>query len=117
MAHGKRDLRLEARWRDLVGRQPASGLSVRAFCVRERVTEPAYYAWRRELRRRDGQWAKDAAADPPAFVPVVIATAGAGQITMELRGGRVLRLPATLALGDVAALVRAIEGDQQAGAA
>ena len=32
MAHGKRDLRLEAKWRDLVTRQPKSGLSIRAFC-------------------------------------------------------------------------------------
>src|SRR5271169_6126913 len=90
MAQGKRDLRLEARWRDLVARHPTSGLSVRGFCQRERVTECGFYAWRRELRLRD----QEPPTPKPAFVPLVLPQTGTaegdGHIVIELRGGRVL---------------------------
>ena len=120
MAQRKRNLRLEARWRGLVARQPQSGLSVRGFCQRERVTESAYYAWRRELRLRDQQEGPaKRAAETPAFVPVIMpqghASDGEGHILIELRGGRVLRLPA-MALGQVMELIRTLEGDGKAGA-
>jgi hypothetical protein len=107
MAHGKRDLRLEAKWRDLVTRQSQSGLGIRAFCQREHVTESAYYAWRRELRLRGHE------AGTPAFVPVVLpqtkAVEGDEHVVIELRGGRVLRLPPTLAMARVTELVQAVE--------
>ncbi len=48
-----RDLARERAWRALVDRQRLSGLSVRGFCVREVVSEASFYAWRRELLRRD----------------------------------------------------------------
>ena len=101
MAQRKRNLRLEARWRELVARQPKSGLSVRGFCRREGVTESAYYAWRRELRLRDQkERTEKRAMEKPAFVPVVMpqahASDGDGHIIIELRGGRVLRLPMAL---------------------
>ena len=107
MAHGKRDLRLEAKWCDLVTRQPKSGLSIRAFCRQEQVTEPAYYAWRRELRLRGQE-----RAGTPAFVPVMLPqTKADGQehIIIELRGGRVLRLPSALPTVRVTELVQAVE--------
>ena len=110
MAHGKRNLRLEARWRALVARQSESGLGVRGFCQRERVTEASYYAWRRELRLRDQQ----RATPQPAFVPVLFnspaASGHSAGITIELRGGRVLRVPPSLPVAHVAELVVAVEG-------
>ncbi len=48
-----RDLNRERAWRELVDRQRQSGLSVRGFCQRELVSEGSFYAWRRELLRRD----------------------------------------------------------------
>ena len=109
MAHGKRDLRLEAKWRDLVTRHPKSGLSIRAFCRQEQVTESAYYAWRRDLRLRH----QEQAVGRPAFVPVMLpqtkAVDGEEHIIIELRGGRVLRLPPTLATARVTELVQAVE--------
>lgn len=48
-----RDLERERVWRALVDRQRLSGLSVRGFCRREVVSEASFYAWRRELLRRD----------------------------------------------------------------
>jgi hypothetical protein len=106
--------RREAMWRGLVAGHAASGMSIRAYCAKMRVKEPAFYWWRAELARRE-------APKPKAtFVPVVVkapAAAGTEGISIELRGGRVLRLPSSMAMGDVAALVRAIEGDVRAGAA
>jgi hypothetical protein len=85
-------------------------LSVRAFCVREGVTEPAFYAWRRKLQLQDQELARGR----PAFVPVVLpqtdtAVEGDGRVAIELRGGRVLRLPPALPMDQVTALVSAIE--------
>ena len=104
----------EAIWRRVVAGHAASGMSIRAYCAKMRVKEPAFYWWRAELARRD------AAKPKAAFVPVVVkapAAAGTEGISIELRGGRVLRLPTTMAIGGVAALVRAIESDVRAGAA
>jgi hypothetical protein len=80
-------------------------MSIRAYCAKMRVKEPAFYWWRAELARRD-------AAKPKAtFVPVVVKAPVVGKaegISIELRGGRVLRLPA-MPMGQVAELIRAIE--------
>jgi hypothetical protein len=108
MAKGQqRDLKRERFWRGVLARFGASGLSVRRFCARERLSEPSFYSWRRVIGQRDAQ-----AAPPPAFVPVLVghehgdSTAG---MAIELRGGRVLRLPAALPVAQVAELVHAIE--------
>jgi len=101
----------EAMWRRLVAGCVGSGMSIRAYCAQNRVKEPAFYWWRAELARRDTA-AKDAAKPKAAFVPVVVkplAVAGTEGISIELRGGRMLRLPA-MAAAQVAELVRAIEG-------
>ena len=45
----------EAFWRMVVDEQKASGLSVRQFCKRESISEPSFYAWRKELQRRDDE--------------------------------------------------------------
>lgn len=50
---GSRSSEKEAFWRLVVDEQKASGLSVRSFCRRESVSEPSFYAWRKELHRRD----------------------------------------------------------------
>ncbi len=110
MAKGQqRNLKKEAFWRGVLARFAKSGLSVRAFCRREKVTEPAFYAWRRVVGERDAQ-RREAA---PAFVPLVVRdepvpAADAG-ITVELRGGRILRLPMTIVAERLAELVRAVE--------
>jgi transposase-like protein len=100
MAHGKpRDPRKEQHWRRLIQLWKNSGLSVRAFCARHRITQPSFYAWRRELQQRDAT---------TAFVPVQVETndqlaTGASIATIEvvLAGGQCVRVtpgfdPATL---------------------
>ena len=109
MAQRQRNLRLEARWRELVARQSKSGLGVRGFCQREQVTESAFYAWRRELRLRGQEQPIPKSAFVPVVLPPAMAPEGEGQIIIELRGGRVLRLPPALPLARITELVGAVE--------
>lgn len=55
MANTNRSGEREAYWRDVVARFRTSGLSVRAFCRREKLVETAFYFWRRTLAERDGK--------------------------------------------------------------
>jgi hypothetical protein len=117
MANKQRDPRLEAYWRNVLAKFRDSGLSVRAFCRREKVTEPAFYAWRRVIRERDAQRGDVRASRkrqpvPPAFVPLAVCDArpgGEGNIIVELRGERTLRLPLATSAERLAELVVALE--------
>ncbi|MGL4514268.1 MAG: IS66 family insertion sequence element accessory protein TnpA [Lacipirellulaceae bacterium] len=44
MAKVERDLEKERCWRELLARHASSGLSMRAFCRAERLTESLFYA-------------------------------------------------------------------------
>ena len=92
----ERSLELERRWRELLADHAKSGLSIRAFCERRRLNEANFYAWRRELVRRDSGRAKIAA---PTFVPVQVTPSAA--IEVLLPAGLVVRVPAG-ADGDLA---------------
>jgi hypothetical protein len=39
-------------WRKLIAQQEQSGLSVRAFCQQERISEHNFYQWRKRLAER-----------------------------------------------------------------
>lgn len=85
-----RDLRKETAWRRRLRQQAKSGQSVRAWCRRQRVTETAFYWWRRELARRDAE------GGTASFVPVQVATEptrdGDGPIEIVLADGRRVRV-------------------------
>jgi hypothetical protein len=78
----QRDPAKERFWRQMVRRWARSGLSIREFCDRETISEGSFYAWRRELAKRDRQAAeaqgaersaRDTGTPPPGdsrFVPV-----------------------------------------------
>lgn len=110
MAKGQeRDPKREAYWRWMVGRWRESGLDVRAFCRQEKLSEPSFYSWRRVLQERD----QERHPKQPAFVPVVVQPErpqAPERITIGLRGGRLLRLPASMAAERLAEIVHAIEG-------
>ena len=109
MAKGQqRNPAREAMWRARLARHGKSEMSVREFCEQERVPESAFYAWRRTIRQRDAQ----PSTSRPAFVPLVVQGEQApadGQVIVELRGGRVLRLPPSMPPAQLAAVVHAIE--------
>lgn len=124
MANHSRDGGKEQFWRDVLGRQAASGLSVRAFCQQENLTEARLYWWRRTIAERDAalkpsRQAKrlpapvpiKGAKRRPVFVPAVVKgePSHGGAITLELTGGCVLRLPASMPAEWLADLMLAIE--------
>lgn len=63
-------------WRQVVDGHAGSGLSVPDWCRRRKVSESAFYVWKRKLARK--------ACDPPGSVPrfaqLVVSDASAGQL-------------------------------------
>jgi transposase-like protein len=72
-----RSVERERFWRRIVARQPGTGVSIREWCERHDVSVPSFYAWRRELARRDAEQLDDQSvidSDPaPAFVELEVA--------------------------------------------
>lgn len=108
MANHERDAKRDSFWRGVLKRHAVSGLTVRAFCQREQLTESAFFAWRRTIAERD---AEVKPAKQPAFLPVVVDgnSRREGAITIELAGGRVLRLPEATPTARLVEVVHALE--------
>ncbi len=92
------------KWRDLIQRQHAGGLSVAAFCRGNGVASSSFFAWKRKLA---------AAPATPAFVEATVAAAPAarwaGLIEVRLRGGRRVRVGRGFDRGLLAEVVAALE--------
>jgi transposase-like protein len=101
MGRQRRDPERERFWREAVAGHRKSGLSVRAFCRQRGLSEPNFYAWRRQLEERDG------VQRPAKFVPVEVVSEA--MIEVVLRNGVVVRLPASSEPNTVARLVSALE--------
>ena len=74
------------KWRDLIERQRASGLSAAAFCRRDGVAASSFFAWKRKLGFFPAT---------PAFVEATVTGTpprSAGRIEVRLRGGRRVRV-------------------------
>jgi transposase-like protein len=92
--HGK-----ERRWLDLIHVWQGSRLSVRAFCRRQRLSEPTFYAWRRVLRERgliadERSGAAVSPATSPVFVKVAVDASASARAAIDLvvAKGRRLRI-------------------------
>lgn len=73
MAGRQRSREKEVFWRSVVEKQKLSGVTVREFCRREGLAEPSFYAWRREIAKRDGQSADEVSQSADAaFIPVEV---------------------------------------------
>jgi hypothetical protein len=107
-------------WRQHIERQRRSKLTVRDFCAQAGISEPSFYAWRRELARRDSEIGRPAPSEPkasrrtatstPRFLPVTIAGypragAVASHVEVVLPSGLLVRVPAQ----DTAALRTVLE--------
>ena len=110
MANKRRDAGKERFWRDVLKRQAASGLSVRAFCEREKLTESAFYAWRRTLAERNTE--PKAAQRRSTFLPMTVVNSSAQRRVDRDRVGRRTRaaIAATIAADRLAEVVLALEG-------
>lgn len=75
-------------WRGHLARQPRSGLSIRAYCARQGLSEPSFYAWRAELARRDAVRSKR-----PTFLPVTLGAGVSPAVEFQVPGGLIIRVP------------------------
>lgn len=71
MARLKRSVNKEELWRLLVEEQRQCGLSIRAFCRRKAISEPSFYAWRKELQKRDAERTADGGSNG-RLIPVEV---------------------------------------------
>jgi hypothetical protein len=72
----------EAYWRELLGRQAASGLSGRAWCAREAVSYAAFVYWRRRV-------VQPRAEAPLTLIPVDGGEAEASGLWLSVGGARI----------------------------
>jgi transposase-like protein len=68
-------------WHQRLQRFARSGLSITAFCRREGVSQPSFYAWRRRLGNGS-----------PRFLPVRVVPPTGAPVEVLLPSGCVLRL-------------------------
>lgn len=91
-------------WRQIVEAHAGSGLSVRRYCSDRGITEPSFFAWRKELARRDAaakeKRARTASTNqspaPIRFAQLQIASgelAGAACLEIVLPTGVRIRVP------------------------
>jgi hypothetical protein len=88
---------------------------VPSFCEERGLKKPTFYAWRLKLAEHDQQRTLTTAgprSTQPAFVPVVVEPGAMVEesFQVELRGGRVLRLPASMPAARLAEVLHALEG-------
>ena len=50
MADSRRSTEKEEFWRLALGEHQQSGLTIRAFCQREGLSEPSFFAWRKKIQ-------------------------------------------------------------------
>lgn len=87
----------ERLWRERVGRQVASGLSIRQFCAQERISPASFYTWRRRLESGADAAGRAAAAGPGGsepgktreFIPLSVVDRPAAWEVVHPRGYRV----------------------------
>jgi transposase len=104
------DPALDDLWRQRLLRFERSGLSAVAFCAKEGVSAPSFYAWRRRLRHQPAEHAarKDQPpADVARLVPVRILPTTA-PVELVLPGGAVLRLTSGCDLDFVRLLIASL---------
>jgi hypothetical protein len=106
----------EQKWREIIQRQGASGLSVARFCRNNSVPESSLFAWKRRMGR--------SAAAAGAFIEAKVTPAQRAQtqaadsstpwttslIEVRLRGGRIIRLRRGFDPVLLAAVIHALEG-------
>ena len=73
----RRSLEKQRFWQRAVGQWRRSGQSVRQYCRANALSEPSFYAWRRELRQRgrSSRATRRAPRGPASFLPVRVVAA------------------------------------------
>ena len=119
----QRDLGKERLWRQRLRRWLRSGLTGRDFCRREHLPEGSFYAWKREIAKRDREAARlqqppaaclsaaatgsSARPEPTDFVPVRVVTSSVLEVVV--RSGQIVRVAAGFDAAHLRAVVAALE--------
>lgn len=92
----------EAAWREVIGRFPASGLTLESFCRQERVCVSSYRRWRDRLSGHEKAPSTKAGSapmqqQPGGFIDLGEVGAGGGarapmELRLDLGGGMSLQL-------------------------
>jgi hypothetical protein len=115
-------------WRLIMGEQQACGLSARAFCKREGISESLFYGWRRKLAALDRR--PPDVDNSPMLLPVAVSTSAlatssdsvggdqsvSSQVEIQTPGGFRLRVSEAIAsncLGRLLSVVARVDQDQQ----
>ena len=64
--------RLPELWRDRIGRQEASGLTIEQFCAQEGVARSKFHAWKRRFRLADAVGQRPTLPARSTFLPVTV---------------------------------------------
>lgn len=100
MANRMRSEAKERLWREQVTSWQRSGLSIRQYCQQHQLNEPNFYAWRRELARRDevdGISSKSVQRPKPlsvTWMPLTVDPSRVPVVEVQLPTGAILRVPA-----------------------
>jgi len=112
----------ERYWRQQIDDQAASGISIRGFCFERDLAENSFYAWRRELARRDeevqlqtGKSESASRSQQPssAFVPVNVAPITTRPIELVHPSGSLIRLSPGVDWQDVSRLLEVLDADRE----
>jgi hypothetical protein len=75
MADSKRSAEKESFWRLALEEHRRSGLTIRAFCSREGISEPSFYGWRRVISKRNEKQVSKHIRQRQSLIPVDIVAA------------------------------------------
>lgn len=139
MVRSKRSAEKEAFWRRVLEEHRRSGASVRGFCRRKELSESSFYAWRKEIMKRDEAHVAVAShvadeahvavatARRQSLIPVnIVASSGdctprgervAALLEVVTPSGFTLRFHSDMAPQQLEALLRVITGCQNGAAA
>ena len=102
----RRDAAKERFWRKVIGGFDPRRHTVRAWCAEQRISEPSFYVWRRELARRDGNSPEQVRLLPVKIAPISSVQRPATKVIVRLAGGVQLRV----AIEQLAAVLNVLEG-------
>ena len=89
-------------WAMVIQECNTSGLSNREFCRQRGISEKSFYYWLRKLRSQIEE------ATTPQLVPLESAVVASAELCIQYRGAE-LKLPASVDMDAVAAILRSIQ--------
>jgi hypothetical protein len=96
-------------WREKVEQQKGSGLSVAAYCRRERISEASYYYWKRRLAERKDKPKTESGEGDGRFVAIDLPQTVCDNLEVVLRNGRRLVVPDRFSENTLRALLAILE--------